>query len=150
MIGVRVASPVTKKSTHIITPQKKLGVMGYFCLIIFAVVALVSLQRQYWHGENGRANLNSLEAQIAKQNDINAEQAHTNSLLRADVRDLKTQSSAIEEHARLDLGLIKPGETFYQMSNAPITYSRQMATSGEADAVEPVEGLIKENGEISQ
>lgn len=120
--------------------------MGYVCLIAFAVIVLALLQQQYWHGENGRANLNNLNAQIAKQTDFNTEQAYTNNLLRADVRDLKTQSSAIEEHARLDLGLIKPGETFYQMSNAPITYSRQMATSNEADAVEPVEGLIKEGG----
>lgn len=124
--------------------------MGYVCLIAFAVIVLALLQQQYWHSENGRANLNNLNAQIAKQTDFNTEQAYTNNLLRADVRDLKTQSSAIEEHARLDLGLIKPGETFYQMSNAPITYSRQMATSNEADAVEPVEGLIKESGEPSR
>ena len=96
--------------------------MGYVCLIAFAAIVLVLLQQQYWHGENGRANLNNLNAQISKQTDFNTEQAYTNNLLRADVRDLKTQSSAIEEHARLDLGLIKPGETFYQMSNAPITY----------------------------
>lgn len=124
--------------------------MGYVCLIAFAVIVLALLQQQYWHSENGRANLNNLNAQISKQTDFNTEQAYTNNLLRADVRDLKTQSSAIEEHARLDLGLIKPGETFYQMSNAPITYSRQMATSNEADAVEPVEGLIKEGGEPSR
>ena len=124
--------------------------MGYVCLIAFAVIVLALLQQQYWHGENGRANLNNLNDRIAKQTDFNTEQAYTNNLLRADVRDLKTQSSAIEEHARLDLGLIKPGETFYQMSNAPITYSRQMATSNEADAVEPVEGLIKESGEPSR
>lgn len=124
--------------------------MGYLCLIVFATLVLALLQQQYWHGENGRANLNILNTQIAKQTEINAEQAYTNHLLRADVYDLKTQSSAIEEHARLDLGLIKPGETFYQMSNAPITYSRQMITNNEADTIEPVEALIKDGSKSSQ
>ncbi|MFA9485681.1 MULTISPECIES: FtsB family cell division protein [unclassified Moraxella] len=122
---------------------KRLGTVGYLCLIVFAVVVLVLLQYQYWHGESGHANLNLLNEQIAKQLSINSEQAQKNSLLRADVRDLKTQTSAIEEHARIDLGLIKSGETFFQLSNSPITYSRQMITSDEVDAVEPVDGLVE-------
>ena len=37
-----------------------------------------------------------------------------NSLLRADIQDLKIGLEAIEERARNDLGLIKQGETFNQ------------------------------------
>ena len=35
--------------------------------------------------------------------------------LAADVEDLKTGTDAIEEKARGELGMIKPGETFYQV-----------------------------------
>lgn len=137
MVSVASSKQIKSKS------DDGLGIFGYVCLIIFAVLVLLLLQYQYWHGENGRANLNALNRQIAKQTDMNNEQAYANNLLRADVQDLKTQLSAIEEHARLDLGLIKSGETFYQMSNAPITYSRQMPTD-EIDAIEPIEGLTKD------
>lgn len=122
----------------------------YLCLVVFAAVVLALLQYQYWYGENGRISLNVLTEQLDKQATINSEQAHANNLLRADVRDLKTQASAIEEHARLDLGLIKSGETFFQLSNAPVTYSRQMSANQEADAVEPVEGLVLDDGQPSQ
>ncbi|WP_323841744.1 MULTISPECIES: FtsB family cell division protein [unclassified Moraxella] len=130
------------------TQPKRLGGVGYVCLIGFALVILLLLQHQYWHGENGHASLNVLNEQIAKQNAINTEQAYINNLLRADVRDLKTQTSAIEEHARLDLGLIKSGETFFQLSNAPVTYSRQMnqELDQEADAIEPIESLEIDDG----
>lgn len=137
------------KSTYI-PSFKRFGVAEYLCLVVFAAVVLALLQYQYWYGENGRISLNVLTEQLDKQATINSEQAHANNLLRADVRDLKTQASAIEEHARLDLGLIKSGETFFQLSNAPVTYSRQMSANQEADAVEPVEGLVLDDGQPSQ
>lgn len=140
-----MVSAATKKPSPTL-PSKRLGAIGYLCLIGLGLVVLALLQHQYWHGENGHANLVALNEQIAKQNTINTEQAYVNNLLRADVRDLKTQTSAIEEHARIDLGLIKSGETFYQLSNAPITYSRQMIESEEVDATEPVDGLELTDG----
>jgi cell division protein FtsB len=42
--------------------------------------------------------------------------------LAAEVYDLKNGIEAIEEHARLDLGLIKPRETFIQMSTISTQY----------------------------
>ena len=38
-----------------------------------------------------------------------------NEQLHADVNDIKTRPGAIEGLARSELGLIKPGETFYQI-----------------------------------
>lgn len=43
-------------------------------------------------------------------------------MLAAEVYDLKNGDQAIEEHARLDLGLIKPHETFVQMSTISTQY----------------------------
>ncbi len=108
------------------TPKRTIGTnAGYMCAIAFAVVVLIALQYQYWHGEYGHANLEALKIKLQEQQRLNESQIYANSILLADVQDLKSGLSAIEEHARLDLGLIKPGETFIQLSNAPITYSRQ-------------------------
>lgn len=102
----------------------KSKIRGVFAIICAAVI-LACLQYQYWYGEYGCTNLVQIKKQFNEQSRLNEEQAYKNSILLADVKDLKSGLSAIEEHARLDLGLIKQGETFFQLSNAPITYTRQ-------------------------
>jgi cell division protein FtsB len=95
-----------------------------FILVALAVAVLSGLQYQYWLGENGRFEHHKLTTQIAEQQRLNDNQVAANKLLRTDVYDLKTGLEAVEEHARLDLGLIKPNETFVQVSTAPTTHSR--------------------------
>ena len=94
-----------------------------FILLALAVTVLLGLQYQYWLGENGRFASNELLTQIDEQQQSNDNQMAANELLRTDVHDLKTGLEAVEEHARLDLGLIKPHETFVQVSTAPTTHS---------------------------
>lgn len=125
--------------------------MTYVCLIVFASVILILLQWQYWHGENGRANLARLNERIAKQSEKNIKQAYMNNLLRADINDLKMHPSAIEEHARLDLGLIKSGETFFQLSNAPLAYDNSQVTTDEPNAIEPIDdGMVPDDDQAVQ
>lgn len=95
-----------------------------FMLLALAVAVLLGLQYQYWLGENGRAGHSKLLTQIEEQQYLNDNQVAANNLLRTDVYDLKNGVEAVEEHARLDLGLIKPNETFVQVSTAPTTHSR--------------------------
>lgn len=110
------------------TPKRRISTnVGYLIAIVLAVIVLALLQYQYWHGEYGRADYEALQVRKKELIRIRDEQLYANSILVADVQDLKSGLSAIEEHARLDLGLIKPGETFMQLSTAPITYSRQIA-----------------------
>ncbi len=110
-----------------------------FMLFLIAVSVLFSLQYQYWQGDNGRAGMALLQTEIDAQQAANNQQLTENKILRADVHDLKTALEAVEEHARLDLGLIKPHETFVQLSTAPITHSvQQAAPSNPDDVVEEV------------
>lgn len=119
--------------------------LSYLLLMMIGVVVLVALQRQYWYGEFGYHEFAKLKDELAKQQKINAAQQLTNDTLRADVRDLKSGLSAIEEHARLDLGLIKSGETFVELSIAPIISDREIPLGVDSiGATEPVDGLIDE------
>lgn len=112
---------------------------GQFMLFLIAVAVLLGLQYQYWLGESGRAGLDELHAEIELQQQLNDRKADENKVLRADVNDLKNGLEAVEEHARLDLGLIKPGETFVQLSTAPVTHSNQPSTPvNPEDAVESI------------
>ena len=45
----------------------------------------------------------------------NLELRERNAALQAEVADLRQGLDAIEEHAREDLGMVKEGETFYQV-----------------------------------
>ena len=53
----------------------------------------------------------ALTQKIQQQVELNEELKERNRVLAAEVYDLKNGDQAIEEHARLDLGLIKPHET---------------------------------------
>ena len=96
-----------------------------FMLLALAVAALLGLQYQYWLGGNGHFEHSELLTQIEDQQRANDNQVAANDLLRTDVHDLKNGLEAVVEHARLDLGLIKPNETFVQISTSPTVVSSQ-------------------------
>lgn len=121
--------------------------LGYFMLILFGVAVLAGLQYQYWNGEFGYHEFAKLNDELIKQKRINANQQAINNALRADIRDLKSGLGAIEEHARLDLGLIKSGETFVELSVAPIVSERELAVGVDSSqATESVDGLLDGTG----
>ena len=66
----------------------------------------------------GKQNVFDLMGQQARLTQLTEETKvlrERNERLHADVNDIKTRLGAIEGLARSELGLIKPGETFYQI-----------------------------------
>ena len=76
---------------------------------------LAALQYPLWFGKGGWAKVRELDQQLHAQRELNAKLETRNAGLEAEVRDLKAGYEAIEERARYDLGLIKPGEIFVQL-----------------------------------
>ena len=91
-------------------------------LLGLAIILIAGFQYLYWFGEGGYFAHQTLTQQITQQSEINTELKERNRILAAEVFDLKNGTEAIEEHARLDLGLIKPNETFVQMSTISTHY----------------------------
>jgi cell division protein FtsB len=60
-----------------------------------------------------------LKTQVDAQAAENAALAKRNAALTAEVNDLKGGQAAIEERARAELGMVKKGETFYQIVQVP-------------------------------
>ncbi len=56
-----------------------------------------------------------LKLQVEQQRVENAKLKERNAALEAEVEDLKTGETAVEERARSELGMVKPGETFYRV-----------------------------------
>jgi len=84
---------------------------------IGAVLAIlfVLLQSKLWFGDGSIKDGWHLQDAIATQSSENAQLKERNQTLIAEVDDLKQGLEAIEERARSELGMIKKGETFYQV-----------------------------------
>ena len=77
------------------------------------VVVILLLQVRLWVGEGSFAQVWALEQSIAEQRNENAELATRNERLYAEVRNLRNEQGAVEERAKMNLGLIREGETFF-------------------------------------
>ena len=91
-------------------------------LLALAIFLIAGFQYLHWFGEGGYRDHAALTEKIQQQIELNTELKERNRVLAAEVYDLKNGVEAIEEHARLDLGLIKPYETFVQMSTISTQY----------------------------
>ena len=91
-------------------------------LLALAIILIAGFQYLFWFGEGGYRDHAALTEKIQQQIELNTELKERNRVLAAEVYDLKNGVEAIEEHARLDLGLIKPHETFVQMSTISTQY----------------------------
>ena len=86
------------------------------------LILLVLLQYRLWFGDGSVREVAQLQTQISSQEEQNARLRERNRTLAAVVQDLKKGTTAIEERARTDLGMVGKSETFYQVvspENAP-------------------------------
>lgn len=79
------------------------------------LVVLLALQYRLWLGDGGMREVGRLRQEIDQQQQENESLRERNRTLTAEVQDLKKGTTAIEERARSDLGMVKQGETFYQV-----------------------------------
>lgn len=84
-------------------------------LIAILIVLLLILQYKLWFGDGNMREVWKLQAAIEEQKKENEKLRERNAALEAEVQDLKQGMEAIEERARNELGMIKKGETFYQI-----------------------------------
>ncbi|MES9851711.1 MAG: cell division protein FtsB [Candidatus Thiodiazotropha sp. L084R] len=76
---------------------------------------LAFLQYRLWVGEGSLAEVNNLKDEIGSLQQELVILRKRNDALQAEVKDLRSGQAAIEERARSELGMIKEGETFYQV-----------------------------------
>ncbi|MEF2155762.1 cell division protein FtsB [Luteimonas sp. FXH3W] len=108
-------------------------------LILIGILALLLLLMQYslWLGDHGETAVIQLRRVVAQQQHENEGLRQRNSSLAAEVEDLKSGEGAVEERARNELGMIKPGETFYRVVPAGAMRQAQAAQQAAAAAGPP-------------
>ena len=80
--------------------------------VIILVLLVAALQYPLWLGKGGWLRVWDVDHQLETQREANRQLEQRNAALEAEVRDLKSGNEAIEERARFELGLTKPGEIF--------------------------------------
>ena len=91
-------------------------------LIGIAIIFIVVLQYALWFKPGGVSDLVRLKKQVAVLQNQNTALQNRNQALSAQITDLKENNDAIEARARSELGMVKQGESFYQIvpdSNKP-------------------------------
>jgi cell division protein FtsB len=109
----------------------------YRLLALVLLVLLVALQMRLWQGEGSWTAEQELKVQVEEQRAENAKLKDRNAALAAEVEDLKTGETAVEERARSELGMVKPGETFYRVVEPQDPKSDVRPEDVPEDAVSP-------------
>lgn len=87
--------------------------------ITILIVLVVALQYPLWLGRGGWLRVWEIDKELQAQRERNHRLEDRNASLDAEVTDLQTGVDAIEEQARYDLGLVRPGEIFVQVPHEP-------------------------------
>lgn len=87
-----------------------------YWLFVVLILVLSGLQYRLWVGDGSLAHVAELEKQIAEQKGENERLLERNRILEAEVSELKKGTETVEERARHELGMVKEGETLYQIT----------------------------------
>jgi cell division protein FtsB len=83
------------------------------------VFLILAIQYPLWMGKGSWLKVWEFSRQVDQQKAKNVQLAARNAGLDAEVRDLKQGSDAVEERARVELGMIRQDEVFYQLVEKP-------------------------------
>ena len=109
-------------------------------------VCFVLLQRQLWFSTGSLPHGWRLAAQVRQQKRANTALEQINARRREEIKNLQSGTSAVEAHAREDLGLVKKGETFYQIVSVPGTVPSVNKASAPPTATAPRPGTDAQPG----
>ncbi len=84
-------------------------------LIIALILVFIGLQYRLWFGDGSLSEVVQLSRELEIQKQKLQQLEERNRVLEAQVLDLQNGLDAFEEKARNDLGMIKKGETFFQI-----------------------------------
>ncbi|ARO69024.1 cell division protein FtsB [Xylella fastidiosa subsp. pauca] len=107
--------------------------------LLLVLAALLSwLQHRFWFGPGNSGEVRMLQVQIVQQHQENERLRQRNASLAAEVKNLKDGDAAIEERARSELGMIKPGEIFYRVvEDIPTSLPNDTSADHRVDLAQP-------------
>jgi cell division protein FtsB len=84
-------------------------------LLSTIILLFILLQYRLWYGDGGIEEIQAYQQRLDELKEQIEEKRERNEALYAEVEDLRKGQEALEERARDELGMIKEGETFFQV-----------------------------------
>lgn len=84
-------------------------------LIAVIILLIIHLQYRLWLGDGSIAQIAAYQQRLDSLKEEVEEKRQRNEALYAEVEDLRKGQEALEERARDELGMIREGETFFQV-----------------------------------
>ena len=83
--------------------------------MLIMLLLVVHLQYRLWYGDASIAQIKAYQLRLDELRAQVTEKQERNQALYAEVLDLRKGQEAVEERARDELGMVKQGETFFQV-----------------------------------
>ncbi len=83
--------------------------------LLALLLVMVGLQHRLLMAPGNLFEVGELQDRVAREHESVDQLAERNAQLTAEVDDLRTGVTAVEDRARSELGMIKPGETFIRV-----------------------------------
>lgn len=84
-------------------------------LFLSLLLACLAIQYPLWKGDSGRLRVEELKGQIQEQHEKNKALLARNNAMKAEVQDLDLGTQALEDRARIEMGMINEGEALVQI-----------------------------------
>ena len=86
-----------------------------YCIYIGLIAGAIAMQWSLWFGRGGYARLDELQTELTTIRAANEALRRENEALAAEIESLENGSAAIEERARLRLGMIREDEVLIRL-----------------------------------
>lgn len=83
-------------------------------MLFILFTGFLALQYKLWLGDGNLLQWKKLKQELVVHQQENQELLARNQRLEADILELKRGEQALEEQARVELGMVKKGEEYYQ------------------------------------
>lgn len=84
-------------------------------LFLLLLLACIAIQYPLWKGDSGWLRVAELKEQLKEQHEKNKALLARNNAMKAEVQDLESGTQALEDRARIEMGMINEGETLVQI-----------------------------------
>lgn len=128
-----------------------MSVRHFFYILLFGLA--VGIQWPLWFGKGGIARMHSLETELAAIREANDRLRAENDSVAAEIESLESGSGAVEERARMRLGMIRSDEVLFRLvpkGEKPAERLPQPKTSGKPQIFAPKRSDLYIDGAVSR
>lgn len=124
-----------------------------YCIYIGLIAGAIAMQWSLWFGKGGFARLDELQTELVTIRAANEALRRENEALAAEIESLENGSAAVEERARLRLGMIRENEVLIRLvpeGELPANREETVTTSTRQHVFQPKRADLYSGGKSAK